>query len=442
MKGIVIISAIARISYAWVDPKPSVTDAVAMKELGLARGFSPKPTTAPMHRDLLRRQGSTQILGYLAPDNTCGYVDGIIGAVKTCDPTENCAAVLGTDSFYTMGCCGTGQCTMYGACYDYASMSACDHTCQQDINIVKCASAAYPYCYGYSVPGMSMGFYSCDSVSASTFDVFETTFSGETNAKTWTALRESDFSSLLASDVSSVTGSGLRSGGITLTNSVPSSSSTVSSSSSSTATQIISNDKKSTPVGAIVGGVVGGIAVLGAIIGAVVFFLLKNKKNKPAPVAPAAPGNDPHMSQYGAPNTTPGGPGYYQAPGAGNTASGYFAPATAKMDGSDTKYGGQSTIIESNVPALTPASPAPAYSAPGEQGVQQPQMLPSPAGSPPPQTDPRFSAVSQAPSAYVPPGYQAPPQHTYAQQPAAPVELGSTYAIPTQHQGRPVYEAE
>jgi hypothetical protein len=137
MRRAFIAGAIAHVACALIDAAPSATDSVAMKELGDQYGVSPKPTTAPIHRDLLKRQTNTQILGYLAPDNTCGYVGGRVGGVKTCDTSANCAAVLGDDDFYTMGCCDSGMCSMYGACYDYASMSECDHACEQDANTVK-----------------------------------------------------------------------------------------------------------------------------------------------------------------------------------------------------------------------------------------------------------------------------------------------------------------
>jgi hypothetical protein len=161
MRRTFIAGAIAHVANAWwVDPAPSATNGVAMKELGDAVGWTPRPTTAPgAHRDLLRRQAATQILGYvsreqtvpcetmnhvtnmrffkLAPDNTCGYVAGRVGAVKTCEVGANCAAVLGDDDFYTMGCCGSGLCAMQGVCYDYATIASCDQACQQDANIVK-----------------------------------------------------------------------------------------------------------------------------------------------------------------------------------------------------------------------------------------------------------------------------------------------------------------
>jgi len=48
------------------------------------QGVTPKPTPAPIPRYLMnKRQGtaSDSLLGYLAPDNTCGYVGGLLGAL-------------------------------------------------------------------------------------------------------------------------------------------------------------------------------------------------------------------------------------------------------------------------------------------------------------------------------------------------------------------------
>jgi len=64
MKSIFAIGALAPIAYALVNPAPSVTDAVAVKKLA-ENGFTPKPTAAPFHPDLLRRDSSDSIIGYV-----------------------------------------------------------------------------------------------------------------------------------------------------------------------------------------------------------------------------------------------------------------------------------------------------------------------------------------------------------------------------------------
>lgn len=70
MKRAFIAGAIAHVASAWVDPAPSATDGAALKELGDAQGWTPRPTTAPIHRDLLKRQAATQILGYVSNEES------------------------------------------------------------------------------------------------------------------------------------------------------------------------------------------------------------------------------------------------------------------------------------------------------------------------------------------------------------------------------------
>ena len=66
MRTFIAAGAMAQVASAfWPDPAPSATDAVAMKLLGDAEGWTPVPTTAPLRRDMLRRQAATQILGYV-----------------------------------------------------------------------------------------------------------------------------------------------------------------------------------------------------------------------------------------------------------------------------------------------------------------------------------------------------------------------------------------
>jgi hypothetical protein len=61
-------------------PLPLPTDNIAN---AMGFGFDPIPTAAPMPPpNLFKRQaaGSGSLIGYLAPDNTCGYVSGVQGA--------------------------------------------------------------------------------------------------------------------------------------------------------------------------------------------------------------------------------------------------------------------------------------------------------------------------------------------------------------------------
>lgn len=392
-----------------------------------------------------------------------------------------------------MGCCASSACEWYGDCIDYVayfSSSACDNGCQQDANTIKCTAKTEPYCYGYSVPGMSMGFYSCDSITASTFAEFDTTYNGETDAQTWLALRQSDLDSLVGTSAleSATTATGglasaaKSSAAGTKASGTPSASSSASSSSGSST----STPEKKTSIGPIIGGVVGGLVVIGAIVGGVLAFCLKKKKNKtnnatfdnnqtnmqqsqsqPPPnfAAAAAAGQDPRMSQY----QQPPPPGQYQNnqpqynqpqynqpqydqntnPPNRDTLYSVAGKVEAPYGQADAKYGQGVTVTETPITPHPPVSPAPAYSQPalptgvheiGNAGPPLVQYAPSPISSP--ANDNRYSAP--APQGYQPqPGWvpQQPGAHPQHQSGPVPVELGNNYAVPSQHDGRPVFEA-
>lgn len=297
-----------------------------------------------------------------------------------------------------------------------------------------------------------MGFYSCDSVTTSAFQVFETTYDGESPTATWLALRSSDFEDLL-DDATSTFTSRTTSAGRSLTRASASNTESGTETASGRSTSggaifttppipSVSEAKPSAPIGAIIGGVIGGLAVLGGLIGLLIFFLFKKKKK-------AAKNAGPPMAQNYE-NTAPpppngGGNGYFAPPGAVNGKYEHNDPHAAKYDGT--------TVQE------TPISPAPAYSTPPPPHAQRysSNMPYSPAQSPPPEQDQRYSSYSQQ-GPPPPQGYAEAPGHSYApvqppQQPqtyyspppnqgsAAPAELGVNHATPTQYQGRPVYEA-
>jgi hypothetical protein len=78
---ITLVGVISTIVSALNAPIPRPTDDVAN---ALGYGTSPVPTTAPsLPHDILKRQtGGSSIIGYYGPDNTCGYVSGILGKLK------------------------------------------------------------------------------------------------------------------------------------------------------------------------------------------------------------------------------------------------------------------------------------------------------------------------------------------------------------------------
>lgn len=309
---------------------------------------------------------------------------------------------------------------------------------------------------GYKVPGINVGFFSCDSVSQTgTFDAFLTTFDGETDARTWEALYDTDTGSSAAKIVTSSLGSSNAFGSefgnvVTVTvNNGP-----VSTTPGPTYTPSPKTTTKKTSVGPIIGGVVGGLAVIGAIIAAVIVTLMKKRKNNanaaaalpPTNINNAPPANsDMRQSMYGQP-PPPQGPypqcpyppqqqqqypqGYQEQQQFDQNAvfpnPGYFAAGKTDQN-YYVKQDGGAQVTEQPVPLtpLPPTSPAPPYVQPVQQGRESWNQSP-PAQSPPPQM------MQQGP--YQPPQLQS--------QEPAPVELGTNASTPQRNaQGRPIYEA-
>ena len=139
--SIALMGAAGVLAHALNAPLPLPTNNIA-NELGM--GFDPLPTTAPMlPKDLLKRAGSSSgsLLGYYAPDNTCGYVSGVQASIKTCAASELCAAVV-VSGVASMGCCDTaaGSCQFLGNCIGsvgYFSSSLCGAACMADVNTLK-----------------------------------------------------------------------------------------------------------------------------------------------------------------------------------------------------------------------------------------------------------------------------------------------------------------
>ncbi|KAF2673804.1 hypothetical protein BT63DRAFT_451858 [Microthyrium microscopicum] len=441
-------------------PLPLPTDNIAN-----AMGFSPVPTAAPMVPDILKRAaGSGSLLGYYAPDNTCGYVSGIKASSKTCDSTELCAAVV-VAGVASVGCCdpAAGTCQFQGNCVGsvgYYSSSLCGAACQADVNTIKCTAATKPYCYSFLVPGMTMGFYSCAATYSASFATFQTTFAGEVDGRSWSPLYDSGAGAATASGAKSssaaliLSTNGLNNAAGFASSAVASATGTASNAGSSSNSNSSNNGtivkKNGVSVGAIVGGIIGGLVIIGAAVFAVIFLCIKkrNAKNN----APNA-----NMAQHGVPQMVQppmmGQPGYdpnQQQQGYGQN-NGYFAPQGGMMT-KDAKFDPRMSVVSS-----IPNSPAPAYNPaqsppmPNAGVVPSPAMShPSPAQSPPPGVyEAGGNAVqhqnfppSPGMNAAVPVQHQAGAPNGPPNGAPAPVELGTTYAAPRQANGQHVFELQ
>ncbi|KAF2436680.1 hypothetical protein EJ08DRAFT_156668 [Tothia fuscella] len=300
-----------------------------------SQGWTPRPTQKPQidlfRRDLFPRELTEgQFLGYTAPDanlNTIGYVNGVAAAVKTCQAGAYAAAVGGE-----LGCCEPGVgCDWLGTCYSSTAATACGHDCQQATNVILCTEASQPYCYGYSMVGLSATAYGCDSVSnqKGVWGKLYTTWNGD-DSHSWEAAYYTGASSAPFAPA-------------TLTRS-PISQSVPPADSTKTPTPTLTPIHKK-PIAAIIGGVVGGLAVLGAAIAGILFMIFRSKKRNTqnAQVIQQQP--------------------VYQPPPADNRMS-YYPP----VDQSGGKL-----PIETTQPVLSPMSPAPPYFNTNEPSVYQQQ---------------------------------------------------------------------
>ncbi|KAI1340135.1 hypothetical protein F5Y15DRAFT_423524 [Xylariaceae sp. FL0016] len=356
---------------------------------------SPEITEAPNVRDLLKRDDGQTVL--VAPDNTCGFFDGSIGAPYYCNAGYTCALVT-TAGYGFVACCDSDQedCGVRVGCMDYFdvySSSYCDSGCLHDTLTAKCTYTDYPYCGTVTMLDGITDYY-CNSVDLSSVEEVLTTYDGEDDGRSFTPV----VVTLSTSDSTATTGTaddGNLGPAVTVT----------ASSSSSTGPPgptHPSTSKSSTPVGAIAGGAVGGVALL-ALIAAGIFFLVRhNKKNKNANGAPVAH-DQPTMHQTQTPNSPPVSPpmsyappyannappygpqhapqpGYPPQPGAGAAPSGYFgdqkpggfvgvSPVTAAASSAPDRHDSTSPLSQfssphqhqrqgSNTGGYFPASPA------------------------------------------------------------------------------------
>lgn len=116
-------------------------------------GVSPKPTLAAVGlHELLRREvgpfnpdpaNPTDGFSYVvAPDNTCGYIAGRIGAGYTCNSVATCIFALATDGGQGyMGCClinsSTTTCGYRASCVNLAESKGCTGGCAADASVTR-----------------------------------------------------------------------------------------------------------------------------------------------------------------------------------------------------------------------------------------------------------------------------------------------------------------
>ena len=256
------------------------------------------------------------------------------------------------------GCCSAGDtqnCGWAKSCvpYDAYTKKSCDSDCILDPFVWKCSKSATPYCITWTYPGVGVADYACGTINSGVLTVLQT--AEDEVSYYWKTL------STLSGNA--VTGWGDSSSVVKVTTESSDIISDPSSADGSDATDSPTprpQEKKSTPVGAIVGGVVGGLAALFLIGAAIIFFCVKQRKKKQLAnnqniIAAQQTHQPPPQSEFKPPMQQQYAPpaGVHSPP----PQNGYFAaPAQDQKIG----YQVQEQSLQSPV-ISSPSSPAPAY---------------------------------------------------------------------------------
>ncbi|CAK7198752.1 hypothetical protein SEUCBS139899_001416 [Sporothrix eucalyptigena] len=343
--------------------------------------MTPRPTSPPeLRRNLFHRDTGTTV--YYAQDNTCGFLSGQEDNAYTCNDVDAQCAIITISKSGFIGCCDDGDCGGFHlSCVDssqFYSGTVCGSSCASDTFTLKCTDSDTPYCNSVSINGgasLKVYGYFCNDVAISTMQAILTTYSGETDGRSFSAsvLETTSLDSTAAQ--TETFGGGDSSTSTTSPKSTAINTAGGSSTTTPTSPTTTPPAKKSTNTGAIAGGVVGGVAGL-ALIGAGIFFLLRHQRKNSA-MTPAA----------GAPGAGPGG-----APLAGAAVGGVAGAAVAGSPG----------MSQVNTPPPQPyyadPSKTPEYAYAGQvspQPGQQPYFQGQPQPYPPQQP---YYAAGVAPS--------------------------------------------
>ncbi|KAF2101854.1 hypothetical protein NA57DRAFT_73293 [Rhizodiscina lignyota] len=276
-----------------------------------AEGWTPKPTTAPLRIDLMRRDEAFY--------DTCGW-DQTSGAV-TC-PIGTCMFYEPSGQIGMAGCCTSGDlqnCGWKNTCYDYRAISAgkCNSDCFRNSFARLCSNKASPYCQSWTYPAAQIKDYGCATDGASTY-----TTMAEFSTDDWGSTYIADPTVLSRKEVT---------GWETTASATSKSNPAAEASQAQTSIQPSpTSSKSSVPIGAIAGGAAaGGVVLIAIVTGLIIFFVMRNKKKSSAsggqPYAQVPPGGsgvsqdprlstDPRMSAYppqGPPERPPSQEGYF-----------------------------------------------------------------------------------------------------------------------------------
>ncbi|KAG9516941.1 hypothetical protein KCU93_g8953, partial [Aureobasidium melanogenum] len=131
---------------------PRATSAVD-DEVSFAHGWTPRPTSGSVARNIKRQNAPNVLTELWAPDNICGYYQKSNSLLWFCPTTATCVFFQETNTIGYMGCGQSG--TVYisiTACVDYSQYLPSSSLYDQDENIIKCTNPATPYCNTANFP--------------------------------------------------------------------------------------------------------------------------------------------------------------------------------------------------------------------------------------------------------------------------------------------------
>ncbi|KAI1030035.1 hypothetical protein LB504_010463 [Fusarium proliferatum] len=206
----------------------------------------------------------------IAPDETCGYINGDEDSPVTCPSSTLCSWAVFSGSGL-VGCAAE----IYITCIESSkavNSTRCDDVCQSNTFNLLCTNSNRPFCRTYVYPSGIFD-YSCASTAVEELEHVEFTFEGQKNPSLSTVTLTDGASEGLGEPVTvTVQGKATGSPSAVTVYMIPQ-----PPSQSTTSSETSASSNKSTPVGPIVGGVIGGVAVLG-LIGLGAFCLLQRRR--------------------------------------------------------------------------------------------------------------------------------------------------------------------
>ncbi|KAF4342083.1 hypothetical protein FBEOM_4014 [Fusarium beomiforme] len=292
----------------------------------------------------------------IAPNDTCGYVNGDKDSPVTCANSDSCSWAV--SSGIGLVACGS---EIYVSCLESSNAvnsTRCDDLCQSNTFNLLCTDSDQPFCRTYVYPSGIFD-YRCASTTVEELERVDFTYEGQKSSNFTTTTLTDDSEGLGEPVTVTVEGKATEKPSAVTIYMIPQ-----PPSSSTTSSIPTSSSKKSTPVGPIVGGVVGGVVFLGLIALGSFCLIRRQRKNRHQKNMAHQP-HQMHQNQYPYNPYQQGVVPPYTDP---SMISSMPVDGHMSMMRGSVSPGGQNAAIEVN--HLSPSaiqSPAPAYEMDGSE---------------------------------------------------------------------------